>query len=115
MSKLLCLCVTSLVCDRKLDGVCVLVWVDVRVCMPAKPEVCSQSALLSPCLVNSFAHSQRQRDLLPCIRYTLIDHILTQLEKNAEKKIERFLVFFNPDIPVRLTSYNWKKFNFITR
>lgn len=22
MSKLLCLCVTSLVCDRKLDGVC---------------------------------------------------------------------------------------------
>lgn len=30
------------------------------------------------------------------------------------KKIESFF-FFNPDIPVRLTSYNWKKFNFITR
>lgn len=99
---------------RQETGWCVCV--DVRVCMPARPEVCSQSALLSPCLVNSFAHSQRRRDLLPCIRYTLIDHILTQLEKNAEKKNRKvFVLFFNPDIPVRLTSYNWKKFNFITR
>lgn len=57
-------------------------------------EVCSQSALLSPCLVNSFAHSQRRRDLLPCIRYTLIDHILTQLEKNAEKNRKLFFKFF---------------------